>query len=106
MVHRIFRACNTWKNIHESLEKAKKILENNQYPPSFYNQIIEKCLNSIIDPEISTGIEESVDEDDKKLFFLQYGGKLTENFKKSLERIKAPCKTILTLQKLKTVLPT
>ena len=106
MVHRIFRACNTWKNIHESLEKAKKILENNQYPPSFYNQIIEKCLNSIIDPEISTGIEESVDEDDKKLFFLQYRGKLTENFKKSLERIKAPCKTILTLQKLKTVLPT
>ena len=32
LVHRIYRACSTWKNFHESLIKAKMILENNQYP--------------------------------------------------------------------------
>ena len=32
MVHRIVRACSSWKAIHESLEKANAILEINQYP--------------------------------------------------------------------------
>ena len=43
MVHRILQACSTWKAVHESLEKAKKILTNNQYPPSFFDPIIKKC---------------------------------------------------------------
>ena len=30
MVHRILRAYSTWKAVHQSLEKAKLILENNQ----------------------------------------------------------------------------
>ncbi|XP_066916931.1 uncharacterized protein [Clytia hemisphaerica] len=104
MVHQIFRACNTWKNIHQSLEKAKKILENNQYPPAFYDPIIEKCLNSIIQPEVVNVEEESIEEEEK-LFFLQYRGKLTDKFKCTLKRMQAPCKTVLTLRKLKTVLP-
>ena len=36
-VHRIVRACSKWQHVHESLEKAKKVLEQNQYPPTFYN---------------------------------------------------------------------
>ena len=35
-VYRIHYACSTWKNFHNSLTRAKKIFENNQYPPSFY----------------------------------------------------------------------
>ena len=35
LVHRIYPACNTWKNFHESLIKAKMILENNQCPLLF-----------------------------------------------------------------------
>ena len=107
MIHRIFRACNTWKNIHESLQKAKKILENNQYPPSFYNPIIEKCLNSIINPADDVTVNEKlVDQEDEKSFFLLYRVKLTEKFSSTLKRINAPCKVIITLRKLKTVLPT
>ena len=34
-VHRIHRACSTGQYIHESLEKAKCILERNQYPHTF-----------------------------------------------------------------------
>jgi len=32
-VHRIARACSTWENFHESMVKAKKVMELNQYPP-------------------------------------------------------------------------
>ena len=35
-VHRIFWSCSSWQNFHESLSKAKKILENNQCPSFFY----------------------------------------------------------------------
>ena len=34
--------------VHDSLEKAKKVLEQNQYPPSLYNPIIEQTLTTII----------------------------------------------------------
>ena len=47
-VHRIHRACSNWINFHDSLEKAKKVLENNQYPPAFYNPIIEDTITRLI----------------------------------------------------------
>ena len=37
-VHRIHRVCSTWENYHTSLQKAKCILEQNQYPPDFSSQ--------------------------------------------------------------------
>ena len=46
-VHRIARACSSWKNFDLSLGKAKCVLEQNQYPPSFYNPIITKTINTI-----------------------------------------------------------
>ena len=104
MVHRIMRACSSWKFIHESLERAKKILQNNQYPPWFYDPIIKKCLHSLL---VETKID-SDDQDEQKdeiLMFVQYRGKSTDKFEISLKRIKAPCKVIKTLRKLKTVLP-
>ena len=42
---------------------------------------------------------------EKKLIFLQYRGKATENFERALRRINAPCKIITTIKKMKTVLP-
>ena len=45
-VHRIHRACSNWVNFHDSLEKTKK--ENNQYPPAFYNPIIEDTITRLI----------------------------------------------------------
>ena len=47
-VYRIFRACSTWKHFHNSLEKAKKVLEQNQYPPEFYGPIIHDTLTAIM----------------------------------------------------------
>ncbi|XP_066936347.1 uncharacterized protein [Clytia hemisphaerica] len=61
---------------------------------------------SVVDgmPEVVNVEEESIEEEEK-LFFLQYRGKLTDKFKCTLKRMQAPCKTILTLRKLKTILP-
>ena len=47
-VYRIHRACSTWELFSKSIERAKCILENSQYPPDFYEPIIEKTLQDII----------------------------------------------------------
>ena len=106
-VHRIHRSCSNWKNFLDSLEKAKKILENNQYPPSFYNPIIEETISRLLLPEeVKT---EMTNENDsaiqKKMIFIQYRGKVTEDYARSLHKINAPCTIVMTLRKMKTVLP-
>ena len=103
MVHRIHHACSTWRNFHESLEKAKAILQKNQYPPSFYEPIIHKTLSKICSEKKKDDSDE--EEPEKKLIFLQYRGKVTENFERALKRLNAPCKVITTIKKIKTVLP-
>ena len=57
-VHRIYRACSSWHNFHDSLEKAKTILLNNQYPPSFFEPIISNTLSKIIQPCPEESIED------------------------------------------------
>ena len=123
-VHRIFRSCSSWKSFHASLQKAKDILELNQYPSDFYEPIINKTLTKILDPEnnaISNSensiLEESfsdqsvvnpmclMDEKAKFRLFVQYRGKVSENYAHELHKIHAPCRIIMTLRKIKTVLP-
>ena len=47
-VYRIYCTCSSWQLFHESMEKAKQVLERNQYPPSFYDPIIKDSLNTIL----------------------------------------------------------
>ena len=67
-VHRIYRACSSWKLFHDSLVKAKTILEQNQYP--FYEPIINDALNKILthknnqSPEQESEHSSSEDEND------------------------------------------
>ena len=106
LVHRIHRSCSNWFNFHESLQKAKTILENNQFPKSFYEPIISKTLSKIIeDGDGDADVEEENDEEEKKMFFMNYRGKVSEKFEQSLKKINAPCKVIFTLKKLKTCMP-
>ena len=110
MIHRIIRACSTWIKVHESIMKAKKILLDNQYPPSFFDPIIKKTLHSIFENKEATAQDEAEKKDDeeeeRKMLFIQYRGKVSEKYEKSLKRIGAPCKVIFTIRKLKTSLPT
>ena len=47
-VYLVYRACSTWKHFHDSLEKAKRALEQNQYPPKFYGPIVHETLTIIL----------------------------------------------------------
>ena len=67
-VHRIYRACSSWEAFHESLEKAKQILNNNQYPPTFYDPIIHETLTKIVQKDITTEDEDQeMDQSDISL---------------------------------------
>jgi hypothetical protein len=119
-VHRIHRACSSWSLFHESMQKARKILERNQYPPCFYDPIINQTLSEIIAKSVQANepaaeerntqttvadISSPLVETPKKAIFLQYRGKCTEDYARSLHKCKAPCTIIMTLRKLKTTMP-
>ena len=104
-VHRIFRACSNWALFHDSLEIAKKILESNQYPPAFYEPIIRQSLNSLVGAEETDKEEKEKNSVQSVMIMIQYRGKCTEDFARALHKISAPCKMVMTLRKLKTVLP-
>ena len=111
-VYRIYRACSTWENFHISLERAKRILEKNQYPPNFYEPVIRQALTDILgkSEKQSATIPQAqatapADTVEKKRIMLQYRGKCSEEYARALHKINAPCTVVMTLRKLKTVLP-
>ena len=134
-IHRIYRACSDWKAFHESVEKAKNILKKNQYPEAFYEPIIHETLTKIIqkdnvpeneesvlnlsDMSSSTETEDvtqnididtkvaihSIEDKDKFRLFVQYRGKATDELAQKLHQINAPCRIVMTLRKLKTMMP-
>ena len=112
MIHRIYRACSDWSYISESLEKAKLILRNNQYPECFTEEIIAKTLSKIINKAEME--PEQTEKEDDILFFINYRGKVTEEYSKEIKRIcantespscKVPIKIIMTMRKLRSILP-
>ena len=107
-VYRSYRTCSSWQNFHDSLRKAKRILEKNQYPPSLYDAIIKQTLDSIFG-EVKHPTEkpstQSNTRSGKASLFIQYRGKCTEDYARVLHKINARCTIIMTLRKLKTVLP-
>ena len=108
-VYRIHRACSSWQHIHESLEKAKHILELNQYPPTFYEPImrdtLEKIIRSSETREEKVSRQQSTTKSEKFPLIIQYRGKCTDDYARALHKANAPCTIIMTLRKLKTVLP-
>ena len=112
-VYRIYHACSNWKNFHDSLERAKRVLEWNQYPPTFWMKPVSSNLSRA---NHKTGIErftkqpptspsQKTTEVEKVQLRIQYHGKCSEEYVKALHKIEAPCMVVMTLRKLKTVLP-
>jgi hypothetical protein len=86
------------------------MLNDNQYPPSFYDPIIQKTLTRLV-----SGVDDAEKDETRKPFlvFLQYRGKCSEEFSKDIQGIcmkpdsafQLEVKVIFTLKKLKSVLP-
>ena len=105
LVYRIHRACSHWKYFDESLSKGKSILEQNQYPPQFYDPIIKNTISKILNPQKIVNVSNESSTSQKIMTFLPYRGKMTDRFVKKLKDSRAPIQPIITLTKLKTTLP-
>ena len=109
LVHRIFRACSDWELFDESLCRAKQILERNQFPPEFYEPILADTINNLISPprlpQQQTPSPFAPVEQPSLQLRLQYRGRETDNIVRKLNNYNVPVKTVITLRKLKTVLP-
>ena len=98
LVHRIYRACSSKRNFYMSLEKGKKLLKANQYPPHFYMPIIRSTIEKIEKPVTVNADTEADSEDPKpieKKVYVEYRGNVLDKFKESLRRIDAPSRNIL-----------
>ena len=102
LVHRIFNSTSTYEHLHTGLMEAKKMLDYNQYPSNWYEKIIHKTLEKII---IGESKVEPEPEENKKMVFVEYRGKITDQYVKNLISTGAPIKPIITLRKIKTALP-
>ena len=60
------------------------MLNDNQYPPSFYDPIIQKTITRLV-----SGVDDVEKDETKKPFlvFLQYRGKCSEEFSKDIQNI-------------------
>ena len=107
LVHRMHRACSSEENFQKSLAKGRRILENNEYPSSFYEPVIQKAIEKIQakknnQEEVKENEEE---EPERQKIFIKYRGNVTLKFEQSLKRINAPVKFVSTIRKLRTCLP-
>ena len=104
LVYRVYRACSHWKYFNASLGKAKDMLEQNQYPPQFYDPIIKATIEKLIVPVVNFPYENE-ERKSKVMVYVSYRGHLTDIFVKKLKESGAPVQPIITLRKLKTVMP-
>ena len=104
LVYRVCRAYSHWKYFNASLGKAKDMLERNQYPPQFYDPIIKATIEKLIVPVVNFP-DENEERKSKVMVYVSYRGHLTDIFVKKLKESGAPLQPIITLRKLKTVMP-
>ena len=115
-VHRIARACSSWDTFHDSMCRAKQVLERNQYPPEFYDPIIMSTIEKFhtqitneqngnqADPESKTAA--AVPPTPAHMWLLQYRGRPTDSLLRQLSKLNTvKITTVLTLRKLNTLVP-
>ena len=59
----------------------------------------------VSEKQLSTPPAQTTDTREKKRIMIQYRGKCSEEYARALHKINAPCTVVMTLRKLKTVLP-
>ena len=112
-VHRVHRACSSWENFHDSMEKVKMTLQRNQYPPNFYDPIISNTIDKLLPPKENQkdqikDVTSQKSNTVKQNAFIEYRGSVTDhfiNFLKKLKNIGTPLHTVTTLRKMRTCLP-
>ncbi len=115
-VHRIYRCCSSWEQVTSSLQRAKDVLDKNQYPAEFYEPIIGETINKIqasinqqnntetqdAAPPHSTAPPQVTAPSPKHMMKVQYRGAITDKFVKTLYEAHAPVVAVITLRKIRT----
>ena len=109
-VFRVYRACSSWENIHDSVEKVKMILQRNQYPQNFYDPVISNTIEKLVFPKVN---QKNQEEDAtsqkinvvKQTVFIEYRGIPSGRFIIRLKPIGAPLQPVITLREMRTCLP-
>ena len=76
----------------------------NQYPPQFYDPIIKTTIEKLIVLVVNVP-DENEERKSKVMVYVSYRGHLTDIFVKKLKESGAPVQPIITLRKLKAVMP-
>ena len=96
LVGRVYRACSHWKYFDASLDKAKDMLERNQYLPQFYDPIIKATIEKLIVPVVNVP-GENEERKSKVMVYVSYRGHLSDFFCEEIERIWGTSPTNYTL---------
>ena len=105
-VHRIYNACSTWLNFHESTEKSYDILKDNSHPKDYILSIVNSTLERIRTTKPNNSENKFMEEaNGKMLYHIQYRGPETINFMKNLTSNFVRIVPIYTTKKLRYVLP-
>ena len=110
MVHRIYNATSSWSRFHHATEEAKTILENNQFPPAFYDPLIKNVVEQLADKTKGKDVKDVSPGGEKTgttphMLRLQYRGHATDRYIGKLRKAEAPILPVLTTRKLRSCLP-
>ena len=102
-VHWVYRACSSWENFHDSMDKVKIILQQNQYPQNFYAPIISNTIEKVVSPKVNQKYqkEDATSQKNnvmKQNVFIEYRGIASERFIKRLKSIGAPLQPVIILR--------
>ena len=103
-VHRIHHTTSTWEAFNDGIEKLKKLLESNQYPPTFYQPIIRDTITKIVAPSPQTTNTAEETRQGRNVFITQYRGRISDESSKKIRKV-VKVSVIFTTRKLKTCLP-
>ena len=109
-VHRVHRACSSWENFHDSMEKVKMTPQRNQYLPNFYDPIISNTIEKLLSPKENQKdqIKDVTSQNSNTVqqnAFIEYRGSVTDHFIKKLKNIGTTLQPVITLRKMRTCLP-
>ena len=108
-VHRFHRACSSWENFHDTMEKVKMTLQRNQYPPNFCDPIISNTIEKRLFPKENQkdqikDVTSQKSNTVKQNAFIEYRGSVTDHFIKELKNIGTPLQPGIILHKMRTCL--
>ena len=84
-VHRFYRACSIWPLFHQSLKKAKRILEQNQYPPAFFDPLIRQTIHNILGKKEQPQEKQTPETTKKNITFMYHYSRIIHSISGVLE---------------------